>query len=425
MPEDLFVTTTVAGQSDIGRVRQNNEDNFLIADLGTGRVYLIPQKVTHSQEQNRLLLAVSDGVGGANSGEIASSMAVHSLRVELLKRNRGPVSPFDRLVQAVEKANSLIWSESQNNPSRRGMGATITAALIERDVAYVAEVGDSRGYLIHGGRIKQITTDQSLVGILMERGLLSAEQAKNAPARNIILQSLGYQAEVKVAVTSIELAAGDYLLLCSDGLSNKLKDEEMHEIIAKHANVEDAVRELIETANRRGGEDNITAVLARFEGDALRPASYSGSLTTRIEILSAYDPDSVGQAKKIKVKVSNSASQPAEPKMRDTIEMSSEKAPDQASFAKTIDIGKVPIKYNYAQLHEQAHTSMHQLVLAIASLRKQLEIFNSFCYWAERNSAKKAELKRSCKMLEDLIGELERRKCELEDLNRSASQKIK
>lgn len=421
MPGD--VTTIVAGQSDIGRVRQNNEDNFLIADLTTGRVYLIPQKITHSQEQNRLLLAVSDGVGGANSGEIASSMAVHSLRVELLKKNRGSISPFDRLVQAVEKANSLIWSEGQNNPSRKGMGATITAALIERDIAYVAEVGDSRGYLIHGGRIKQITTDQSLVGILMERGLLSSEQAKNTPARNIILQSLGYQSEVKVAVTSIELAAGDYLLLCSDGLSNKVKDEEMHEIIARHTNVEDAIRELIEAANKRGGEDNITAILARFEGDALKPPSYSSRLTTRIEILSAYDPD-VGQTNN-KVKVSSSTSQPAaEIKKRDTMEMSSEKAIDKASFAKTIDIGKIPLKYNYTQLHEQAHTSMHQLVLTIASLKKQLEIVNSFSYWTEKESAKKSELKRGCRLLEELIQELERRRGELEELNRSVSQQI-
>src|SRR4029078_60646 len=143
------------------------------------------------------------------------------------RRTKTPIPPFDRLVQAVEKANSLIWAEGQANPERRGMGATITAALIEKNVAYIAEVGDSRGYIIHSGRIKQVTTDQSLVGLLVERGMMSPEQAETAPGRNIILQSLGCPAEIKVAVSSPELTAGDYLLLCSDGLSGKVKSDEI------------------------------------------------------------------------------------------------------------------------------------------------------------------------------------------------------
>ncbi|MBL8149559.1 MAG: Stp1/IreP family PP2C-type Ser/Thr phosphatase [Blastocatellia bacterium] len=286
-----LITTNVAGITDVGLRRKNNEDNFLIADLTTGRVFLIPQRIGHRISENRLLLAVSDGVGGASSGEVASSMAVHSMRVELLRRTKAPLSPFDRLVQAVEKANSLIWSESQANPERRGMAATITAALIEKNVAYIAEVGDSRGYIVHSGRIKQITTDQSLVGMMIERGLLTPEQAKTSPGRNIILQSLGYQSEVKVAVTSVELTVGDYLLLCSDGLSNKIKDEEMLDYVTKHDSVEDTCKALIELAKERGGEDNITAVLARFEGDGLKPAEYVSRLTTHIEILAAFDPD--------------------------------------------------------------------------------------------------------------------------------------
>src|SRR5438270_9795000 len=103
-----MITTTIAGFTDIGMVRTNNEDNFLIADLKTGRVFLIPQRIGHKVEENKVLLAVSDGVGGANCGEIASSLAVHSMRVELLKKITTPIPPFDRLVQAVEKSNSLI-----------------------------------------------------------------------------------------------------------------------------------------------------------------------------------------------------------------------------------------------------------------------------------------------------------------------------
>ncbi|MCS6886092.1 MAG: Stp1/IreP family PP2C-type Ser/Thr phosphatase [Acidobacteriota bacterium] len=416
---EKLVTTLVAGLSDIGKVRKSNEDNFLIADLGNGRVYLIPQKITHKLEQNRLLLAVSDGVGGANFGEVASSMAVHSMRVELLKKNRLSLTPVEQLIRAVERANEIIWTEAQNNPARKGMAATITAALIDHDMAYVAEVGDSRGYLIHGGRIKQITTDQSLVGILQQRGLISNEQAKKAPARNIILQSLGYQANVKVAVTSIELTVGDYLLLCSDGLSNKLRDEEMHAIIMASENLEQACKDLISEANRRGGEDNITVVLARFEGSGLRPTSHTASLTTRIEVLSSYNPDAKS-AKETDKKTKLAESTPVTPPATSdagTLEMESGRHIAEAVFAKIAQPAKSPTRYNRVQLTEQAKSALNQIVLANASLRKLQEIVESFAYW-EQDESQQAELKKLSLFLLEMCSDIENKKQSVEEMNR-------
>jgi protein phosphatase len=204
------------------------------------------------------------------------------------------------------------------------MGATITAALIEKNVAYIAEVGDSRGYIIHSGRIKQVTTDQSLVGLLVERGMMSPEQAETAPGRNIILQSLGCQAEIKVAVSSLELTAGDYLLLCSDGLSGKVKSDEILSFVQNCGDsLDNACKQMIDLAKQRGGEDNITVILAKFEGDSLRPPEFVARLTTHIEVLAAFDPEAAAEKKYKK----NQDSKKVQPDSKKTLDTKKEMKP--------------------------------------------------------------------------------------------------
>ncbi|MEW6733237.1 MAG: Stp1/IreP family PP2C-type Ser/Thr phosphatase [Acidobacteriota bacterium] len=402
------IITTIAGFTDVGLVRSNNEDNFLIVDLTTGRGFLIPQRISHKAEENRLLLAVSDGVGGANSGEVASSMAVHSMRVELLRRTNASVTPFDRLVQAVEKANALIWAEGQSNPERRGMGATITAALIEKNVAYIAEVGDSRGYIIHAGRIKQITTDQSLVSILVSRGLMTAEQAETAPGRNIILQSLGCQQEVKVAVTSLELTAGDYLLLCSDGLSGKVKDEEMLTHVQNNPSPEEACKQLIELAKQRGGDDNITVIITKFEGLGLKPPEYVPRLTTHIEVLAAFDPEGDDSHKK------------EDKGSRDTKMLGSEKGKAESIYTRTL--GGVsaskrsqPTKYTRSQFIDLTSELENRVTAVLEALRKQIDCLKSMMYWAHKADQDIGQLTASVKKLEHLIEAIQSNKLSLED----------
>ncbi len=429
--QNTSIVTTVAGFTDVGMVRSNNEDNFLIADLATGRVFLIPQRINHKAAENRLLLAVSDGVGGASCGEVASSMAVHSMRVELLRRNN-TTDPFQRLVQAVEKANSLIWNEGQSNPERRGMGATITAALIEKNVAYIAEVGDSRGYVIHSGRIKQVTTDQSLVGILVNRGIMTPEQAETAPGRNIILQSLGCNSEIKVAVSSVELCTGDYLLLCSDGLSGKIKAEELLQHVENNASIEDCCKQLIELAKQRGGEDNITVVLAKFEGNGLKPAEQVTRLTTQIEVLAAFDPEDEAQRRKQK----NKAIAESAEDLNKTKRLSSEKGKGTPVYSQTLGGGRKPLSKEAKQLSELStlkiepvrltntqlveHNNTVEATLAntINVLRKQVDNFRQVVFWAEKDGKNSAAVSEAIKKLENLIRSIENNRLSLSESNK-------
>ncbi|MBI4851500.1 MAG: Stp1/IreP family PP2C-type Ser/Thr phosphatase [Acidobacteria bacterium] len=425
------IITTVAGFTDVGMVRTNNEDNFLIADLATGRVFLIPQRISHKTAENRILLAVSDGVGGASCGEVASSMAVHSMRVELLRRNNTS-DPFQRLVQAVEKANTLIWNEGQSNPERRGMGATITAALIEQNTAYIAEVGDSRGYVIHSGRIKQITTDQSLVGILVNRGLMTPEQAETAPGRNIILQSLGCNAEIKVAVSSIELTDGDYLLLCSDGLSGKIKAEELLEYVKNQSSIEECCKQLIELAKERGGEDNITVVLAKFEGQGLRPAEQVTRLTTHIEVLAAFDPEDEAQRKKQKAESKlKTQTKSDDDDIYKTKRLSSEKG-KQSSFTNTIGVHSKeskqlselstlkiqPDRTSREKLLEQNLATESALINLSNNLRRQIDQFREMVFWAERDGKDATSISETIRKLEQLIKYFENNRLPIDDANK-------
>ena len=271
------IQVSVYAGTDIGMHRTGNEDAFLVADLTTGAVGLGPEMSSHPMGERGSLLIVSDGMGGAAAGEVASELAVTTIRESLME---GPpdAEAATRLRVATENANQRIWNEAQANPELSGMGATVTATIVQSGIAYIAQVGDSRAYLIRGPQIKQLTKDQSWVQILIDEGVIKPEQAASIP-QNVIMQALGTQPNVKVAMTTIRLCRNDCLLLCSDGLSNKLGPDEMKQAVEQSGDLKSACRALINTANERGGEDNITVVLARFDGDGLQAASEAQTIT--------------------------------------------------------------------------------------------------------------------------------------------------
>lgn len=274
---DHKVFLSVYGRTDVGMQRSGNEDAFLIADLTTGDVGVGPDVSTYPVGDRGNLLVVSDGMGGAVAGEVASELAVTTLRESMLEMP-ADFGAAEQLKIAAEIANERIWNHARQNPELTGMGATLTGVLVHEKVAYIAQVGDSRAYLIRGEKIKQLTRDQSLVQMLLDANAITPEQASQVP-QNVIMQALGTQPIVKVVMTGIELCQNDYLLLCSDGLSNKITQEEMRKIVYESENINAACRRLIETANERGGEDNITVVIARFDGESLHSASDSLSIT--------------------------------------------------------------------------------------------------------------------------------------------------
>jgi serine/threonine protein phosphatase PrpC len=257
--------------------RSGNEDSFLVADLTAGKMGLGPDVSTHRLGERGSLMIVSDGMGGAAAGEIASEMAVTTMR-ESLSQMPASLDISDRLKAAAEIANERIWNHSQDNPELSGMGATLTAVLVQETTAYVAQVGDSRAYLIRRNQIKQLTKDQSLAQMLVDSGAIKPEQMDSVP-QNVIMQAMGTQPVVKVVMCAVQLFRNDCLVICSDGLSNKIPPNELREMIQKVDDLTDACRLLIDKANERGGEDNITVIIARFDGESLHSASDSNSIT--------------------------------------------------------------------------------------------------------------------------------------------------
>lgn len=279
------VLVSVFARTDVGLHRAGNEDAFLVADLTTGKTGLGPEMSTHPVGDRGSLMVVSDGMGGAVAGEIASELAVKTVRESLLDLPLD-MDISERLRISTEIANEAIWKHAQSHPHLSGMGATLTAVLVHRDTAYIAQVGDSRAYLIRGNQIKQLTKDQSLVQMLVDSGAIQPEQASSVP-QNVIMQALGTQPTVKVAMSAVELCRNDYLIVCSDGLSNKIQSPEMHRIVEESGDLTAACRRLVEIANERGGEDNITVIVARFDGVGLHSASDSNTITGSFRNLNA------------------------------------------------------------------------------------------------------------------------------------------
>jgi protein phosphatase len=216
-------------------------------------------------------------MGGAAAGELASAMAADLIFGHLVGTwSKEPAGETNedrfilRLREAVELANLQIHTYAREHPEVRGMGTTATVAGVLGDGLYLAQVGDSRAYVIRGGRAVQITKDQSLTQRLVDAGELTEEEAEASARRNIILQALGPDPRIRVDLSIQELRRGDLLVLCSDGLSGQVKRDEIATMATRERNLEQLGSELIELANTRGGPDNITVVLARFDGTGLR-----------------------------------------------------------------------------------------------------------------------------------------------------------
>jgi len=269
------IRVEVFGKTDLGRTRDHNEDRFLVADLTRKAASLQPEVRRHDIGPRGTLLVVADGMGGAAAGELASEMATDTIYSHLVKTWNAedeltPQRFAYRLKEAVEVANASIHAHAKAHPEVRGMGTTTTAAGVLHDHLYLTQVGDSRAYLIRGGQAHQITKDQSLMQRLVEAGELTEEEAAQSERRNIILQALGPDPKVKVDLTHQEVRRGDILVLCSDGLSGQVKKEEIAAIVSAAPDLSTACDRLIALANERGGPDNITVVVARFDGDGLR-----------------------------------------------------------------------------------------------------------------------------------------------------------
>jgi PPM family protein phosphatase len=285
------VTVKAFGLSDPGRVRKNNEDAFLVTALADAHVgEALREVVTLDASEQPVLLAVSDGMGGADAGEVASALVVESLRSAMAEAK----GDWDEVTKkAVERANRDVWNAARA-PGRKGMGATVTAVCFHGTHAYIAEVGDSRAYLIRDGRVRQVTRDQSFVQYLLDAGALKPEEAEKYPMKNVVLQAMGQSPDVQVALGRLELRQGDRVLLCSDGLSNMLKAPEMREILDQEATLDAACKKLIEKANERGGEDNITVVVAAVEGPGLTAPRAQESLTQTFQVLAEYKAAGLG-----------------------------------------------------------------------------------------------------------------------------------
>src|SRR5262245_22965882 len=259
------------GRTDVGQIREHNEDNFLIADLTRRSRSLMEGDREQSVGDRGTLLGVCDGMGGAAAGEVASQLAVDII-YEKLSQGEVPSNHDDlarRLVQAVEEAGVRIFNEARADRTRRGMGTTATIAALLDDRLFVAQVGDSRAYLLRGEQFVQITRDQSLVNQLIEAGQLTEEEAETFEHNNIILQALGTADSVQVDLTYVDLKQGDTVLLCSDGLSGMIRPEEIKEVLLKIKDPLEACKVLTERANLAGGHDNITVIIGQFEGSRL------------------------------------------------------------------------------------------------------------------------------------------------------------
>src|SRR5881394_1244516 len=287
MPSPPDISIEVFGKTDVGLVREHNEDNFLIADVTGGtRTAEARAPFAFKLGDKGAALLVCDGMGGAAAGEVASQMAVDSIYDALAASEPQARDAFARLLRrAVQQANERIFIQSRDNQSERGMGTTCSVAALVDETLVVAQIGDSRCYVLRDGKLAQVTKDQSLAWQLIEAGAMTPEEAKAFEHANIILQALGVQEHVEVVLSQVELRRGDVAVLCSDGLHGPVSDEEMLSILIGEPNLQKAGEGLIQKALDRDGPDNITVVLARFDGEGLAPPGPDDKV-----VFTAYDP---------------------------------------------------------------------------------------------------------------------------------------
>jgi len=242
----------VEGKTDKGRIRENNEDNFCVLD-------------------KQPLFVVADGMGGHASGEIASKIAIDIIKdyfdgpqanrqLQIGEYKTDCSEATNRLGSAIRLANKAIYEAAQTNPLWHGMGTTIAAAFLNGRRLSIAHVGDSRIYLVRSGDIEQLTDDHSLVSEQVKREMITKEQARESKMKNVLTRALGVAPEVKVDLDELSLMQGDTLVLCSDGLTTMVSDEDILSVVGSTSDPAIACEQLIDLANENGGEDNITVI---------------------------------------------------------------------------------------------------------------------------------------------------------------------
>ena len=254
---------TVCGGTDVGAERADNQDTFVIADLGSGALSRPCIRTNVSVSQPGVLLIVCDGMGGRPAGDVAARVAAATVKKEV--EGAGPAVvdvPGPTLKSAVESANRAVIAEANSHPEDKGMGTTCTAAVFAPDHLSVAQVGDSRAYLLRDGKLQLLTQDQTVAAKMVESGALKPEEVENFPYRHVLLQALGTDGRVKPVVTEIDLREGDRVLLCSDGLHGPVHDDVIAAILKVPGDAEHATQGLIAAALAAGGPDNVTVVVA-------------------------------------------------------------------------------------------------------------------------------------------------------------------
>jgi protein phosphatase len=232
-----------AGASDTGRKRRRNEDAYVVAPP---------------------LFAVADGMGGAQAGEVASRLA----KAALEDTDSGSLKGSERVVSLIQEANRRVYERSNADPEASGMGTTMTVALVEGAHVVFGHVGDSRAYMLRDGRMEQLTEDHSLVNELLKSGKLSPEEAETHPQRSVITRAVGTDPDVDVETFTVDAQAGDVFLICSDGLTDMVDDEEIFGVLDRHQDdLDRASKALVSAANRGGGVDNITVVTFAIGAD--------------------------------------------------------------------------------------------------------------------------------------------------------------
>jgi PPM family protein phosphatase len=249
--------------SHAGRKRRHNEDTYVVQPP---------------------LFAVADGMGGANAGEVASSLAAAALQ----ETNGEGASGEARVASLIQEANRRVFRRANEDQEVSGMGTTMTVALVEDDHVAIGHVGDSRAYLFRGGELEQLTDDHSLVAELVRSGKLSPEEAETHPQRSVITRAVGTEPDVDVDTFSVQAAAGDLFLICSDGLTDMVDEATIHDALEENRqDLKAAAKALVNAANRVGGEDNITVVFFEVAGD--EPDEQTQDTAIRAELSSDGD----------------------------------------------------------------------------------------------------------------------------------------
>ena len=256
----------ICGATDVGARRANNQDTFVIADLGSGDLSNPCSRTEIPLSWEGILLLVCDGMGGAAAGDLAARIAAEAIKHRLVGAGSAVADQPDRsLSSAICSANGAVLAEAEAHPETRGMGTTCTAAIVLPDRLFVAQVGDSRAYLLRGGRLQLLTRDQTMADELVAAGALRPEDVGNFPYRHILTQAVGTRSTIEPASSEVGLCRGDRVLLCSDGLHGPVPDREIARVLSAAADINGAARNLIHAALAAGGPDNVTVVVADCE----------------------------------------------------------------------------------------------------------------------------------------------------------------